>query len=144
MGVKDSILNYGCDEIVKISCLLGPNHQHSLTAFCISLRVDKAESTMVHTCNSSARFSQSRSLRSLLRRLDETSDSQIPDRWPGETKTLGTTVWFGQNLVHAHRIITSGAAALGSCFVLVWTHQHGIARPAMNRSLLQWRTRRLL
>ena len=32
------------------------------------------------------------------------------------------------NLTHAHSQITRGVAAMDSCFVLVRTHQHGIAR----------------
>ena len=34
---------------------------------------------------------------------------------------------YGQYLTHAHNHITSAAAAMDSCFILVRTHQHDIA-----------------
>ena len=34
---------------------------------------------------------------------------------------------YGQYLMHAHNHITSVVAAMDSCFVLIRTHQHGIA-----------------
>ena len=39
-----------------------------------------------------------------------------------------TTPRYGQYLTHAHSHITWAVAAMDSCFVLVRTHQHGIAR----------------
>ena len=39
-----------------------------------------------------------------------------------------TTPRYGQYLTHAHSHITRAAAAMDSCFVLIRTHQHGIAR----------------
>ena len=39
-----------------------------------------------------------------------------------------TTPRYGQYLTHAHSHITRAVAAMDSCFVLVRTHQHGIAR----------------
>ena len=37
------------------------------------------------------------------------------------------TLQYGQYLTHAHNHITSAVAAMDSCFILVRTHQHGIA-----------------
>ena len=39
-----------------------------------------------------------------------------------------TTPRSGQYLMHVHSHITRAVAAMDSCFVLVRTHQHGIAR----------------
>ena len=39
-----------------------------------------------------------------------------------------TTPRYGQYLTHAHSHITRAVAAMDSCFVLVRTHQHGMAR----------------
>ena len=37
------------------------------------------------------------------------------------------TLQYGQYLTHVHNHITSAVAAMDSCFILVRTHQHGIA-----------------
>ena len=39
-----------------------------------------------------------------------------------------TTPRYGQYLTHAHSHISRAVAAMDSCFVLIRTHQHGIAR----------------
>jgi len=45
-----------------------------------------------------------------------------------ELKHTLPTPGYGQYLMHAHSHITPAVAAMDSCFVLVRTHLHGIAR----------------